>query len=251
MSKYLLLVLVAVILPLCIVGCSPDREEGLTEEVIPTESTEPEPQIDWVNSTIRIKTGIRKSGKEMLDALIDLRCVMTRTLANILASEDEDIQIPIAPEEKEVIISIVSMAEVGMKRSATMPEIVEWFRAAGYRPVTLQEIIELRIQFLSQLPIAREKTSAFFALLSEEEKTLFTTAWEKRVGWKLFQTVCIYRYQHGQSGKDNLGITLTEEEKFHPGSSPDMMGGSGRSYNVPGGTRFACVKMLPEAPKLE
>ena len=236
--KYNIRIVFAVfaILITSLIACSPDSVEEVETEPAETEMTPPQP--DWADGTITITTGRGDSEASLLAGLEASRCQASVVLKNILFDENPATHVPVSQIEREIEVSIVLMTEVGATRPMEMPEVIKYYRAAGYRPVTLEEAIELRIQFWDQPYISEEKVSAFFALLSEEARKPLFAPW---LGGQVrtFETVQLYRYKK----KDLKRIVLTGKRKYDPHQSPPMISDLGIELFVPGGTRFACVKI--------
>ncbi len=78
---------------------------------------------------------------------------------------------PMAQQTYTVDIAIVPMGEVGIDKPATIETIRERYLEHGYRPLTLEEMYELRLQFADQSEdsCVEESTNAFHVLLSRDD----------------------------------------------------------------------------------
>ena len=54
---------------------------------------------------------------------------------------------PMSGEQYTLDISIISLTDVGVTEDSTLETTVEKYEAAGYRPLTPEEAVELRLQF--------------------------------------------------------------------------------------------------------
>ena len=87
---------------------------------------------------------------------------------------DKEFTLPVFPMAQQtytVDIAIVPMSEVGIDKPATIETIRERYLEQGYRPLTLEEMYELRLQFADQSKgsCVEESTNAFHVLLSRDD----------------------------------------------------------------------------------
>ena len=128
---------------------------------------------DWADGVLTITVGNYQTGAEMLGALKRRYVSISRSLGTYLTRPD----FPMSRAKKSVDVAVVPLLEdvVGFEEQVTMEEIRKRYRELGYRPLTLEEAVELRLQFSDQPSDDRFKysddglfMSGFTALLSEE-----------------------------------------------------------------------------------
>lgn len=177
---HIVVALLTALLLITFTSCSPDIEiEEEEEMMIEIEEIETEekkarkPEPDWADGILTIKAGQFKSMKKLFTALQDARGVGTdygsslNTLNSIFFDRTSKKYDPPVMAKKEYTfdVAIVPMKSVGMHQKATMDEIRKEYRKHGYRPLTVEEIFELRLQFLEQadMPFTND-LHGFFAL---------------------------------------------------------------------------------------
>ena len=227
----ILMMLLAALTPL--IACSPDRveEEEVTESTFTlSEPTMPKIQPD----EILIEVGRFQSPAELQHALEIRRLWVGDRVISAL----NDPEFPMSQKPKTIVVKIVTMLEVGLDKPSTLKEVIDHFSKNGYRPLTLEEAVELRIQYLNQPEeISSDKMSAFFALLKKEDAYFigfkFRDGRIAEIFGYFYQT--IFQNIIGSGWKEGV-----EKFKFDPKNSPSFHIGITRM--ISGGTRFACVK---------
>ena len=74
-----------------------------------------------------------------------------------------------------VRVAVVPMKDLGMRQKATMDEARKVYREHGYRPLTVEEAIELRLQFLEQADLPFTDRMHGFSVLMESDADFFLT----------------------------------------------------------------------------
>ena len=203
------------------VGCSPDIEERetiITEEQIPSET----PSFQgphWMDGTITVRTGVYETGAEMARAIDNRRNFIIPTSGVRMAI----MEIPMSKVPGETEVTVLTLREAGMTGTPTIAEVREHFRKEGYRPLTMEEAVMIRLDFTDQPETrTKHKMSKFETLLSREDGL--------SIGWQ--------------------GNEWTFHIARSAGGDPIGQGyeiGFGQIYggNVSLETAFACAKILP------
>ncbi len=128
-------------------ACSPDIAEEEAEETLLTPEPIPEPEPHWADGIIEIETGRFQTGTEMLRALEKPNNINASLDIRFLLSKPD---FPMSRQKKTIKVTVVTLLEAGFTEPATLPEIRKRFKQIGYRPLTLEEAIEIRLQFVDQ-----------------------------------------------------------------------------------------------------
>ena len=215
--------LIAMVSMFSLIGCSPDidEDEAVVDETMVTEEQTPSYQgPHWWDGTITVRTGVYETGAEMEEAIANRKNFVAYTVS----TRARIIKVPMSKMSKvpgETEVTVLTLREVGMTGSPTMEEVREHFRKKGYRPLTLEEAVMIRLDFTDQPDTrTKHKMAEFQALLSREDGLL--------IGWRGDEwTFKIVRYAGwdliGQGNMIDLGQTK--------GFGLDMA--------------FACAKILP------
>ena len=214
-----LLVIVSVF---SLVGCSPDidEDEAVVDETIVTEEEAPSFQgPHWMDGTITVRTGVYETGAEMAEAIDNRRNFHIPTSGVRMAI----MEIPMSKVPGETEVTVLTLREAGMTDNPTLAEVREHFRKKGYRPLTMEEAVMIRLDFTDQPEtMTKHKMSEFETLLSREDGL--------SIGWQGNEwTFHIGRY----AGGDLIG------QGYEIGFG-QIYGG-----NVNLDTAFACAKILP------
>ena len=232
-------VMIATILTLFMfvtVGCSLDIEiEEKVEEIPPPPPPEPEPR--WADGVITIKTGRFKTSEEIVLAI--------ETTENVHADRGTRYEFS-KPNSKlkigkprEVKVTVVTLLEAGFTEPVTLKEIRKRYEELGFRPLTLEEVMELRLQFTDQPDIATgHKMSMFFVLLSEKEAQNCFLEDEET-------TFIMYRAGIRKGYGEEFGLFGHDFKSriFDPYAREITGFGVQNKLNPREGTRFACVIM--------
>lgn len=119
---------------------------------------------DWTDGVLTITIGKYQDVWEMYEKLKDRRII-----SNSLSSYMENVSLSRSP--KRVDVTVVQLLDIGFSQPVTLEEISNRFSELGYRPLTLEEAIELSIHFYNQ-PSDDALMNGFTALLSEESMQL-------------------------------------------------------------------------------
>ena len=132
---------------------------------------------EWTDGVITITAGKLKDRSKLQDMFRNEGWKSSNLHFGGFA--DEEFTLPIfamAQEVYTVDIAIVPMIEVGIDEPATIETIRKRYLEHGYRPLSLEEMYELRLQFADQPEVScvEEKTNAFHVLLSREDISAFS-----------------------------------------------------------------------------
>ena len=127
---------------------------------------------EWTDGVITITAG-RFKDRSKLQALFR-NAGWKSSNPHFEGFADEEVTLPVFPMAQQtytVDIAIVPVSEVGIEKSATIETIREQYLEYGYRPLTLEEMYELRLQLADQSEdsCVEESTSAFHVLLSGDD----------------------------------------------------------------------------------
>ena len=200
-----------------IMGCSSDSDEPEPEEIIaPEQNSEPSPP-HWEDGTVTISIGRYKTARELYDAV---QAAGMHIGDNVTEDLFRNGDFPLDGKKRSVEISVVSMVDIGMgmgrHRSALLDEVWTQFWEKGYRPLSIEESLELRRQFTNQPPVSTaHKMSAFFLLPRVEDSKNFgdPLEWtdERTYGiWKMFHRVVLD--EEGNPIKKHLPMVLFGED---------------------------------------
>ena len=218
-----LLVIVSVF---SLVGCSPDidEDEAVVDETIVTEEQDPSSQSPdwwphWMDGTITVRTGVYKTGAEMEEAIWNRKNFVAFSVGLRMAI----MEIPMSKVPGETEVTVLTLREAGMTGTPTIAEVREHFRKEGYRPLTMEEAVMIRLDFTDQPETrTKHKMSKFETLLSREDGL--------SIGWQGNEwTFHIGRY----AGRDSVG------------QGYEISFGQIYGENVSLDTAFACAKILP------
>ena len=162
---------IMVILAASLTSCSPDTIEEYEDEEtqIAEESAPPKP--DWADDIVTISISGHQTG-------MTLRRILSRKagVSSIIKTALDRPDFPTAKEPGTVDITVITLLEAGFEEPVTLKEIIKRCRKLGYRPLTLEEVAEFRLQFTDQpnaskphLTEKEEKWGSMFALISEED----------------------------------------------------------------------------------
>ena len=194
----------------------PEEEEVLLEEVAPP---------PWDDGVITITVGRFASKEEVIQELraSDLDREDVPYIENTILSE----RFTITPPEKRysVNIAVVTMLEAGITEPATLQEIKERYREQGYGPLTLEEVVELRLQFKDQPDSSTGHRMNNF-------RTLLTGDSKQSGRGKLFSYyLCHFRYSDMKTRKVMFRSSGTGElGLFDPNDKYVLRRGGGYSF---------------------
>ena len=133
-----------------------------------------------------------------------------------------DENFPMSGVRKTVEVTVLTLQEAGMTKPSTIEEIRKQFKELGYRPLTLEEAVTIRVDFRNQPDKMKvdHKMTWFLTLLSKENGKIF--GFPER-------EYAFYIYRNSSRDKYGGGYGMHTEQT------------SGRRFN-PTVYRFACVK---------
>ena len=161
--------LLAALFLMTLTSCSSDIEENesiLNEESETYEIIEPEPEPDWADSVITITVGRFKTKRQILSNLKRTFLFHPWTEHNMMNERWS-----LTPEDQQytVEIAVFTVKELGINRMTNIEEVTNRFKEIGYRPLTTEEAIEVRLHLPDQPDSStRHKMSSFFVLSPEE-----------------------------------------------------------------------------------
>ena len=206
-----------------LVGCSPDidEDEAMVDETMVTEEEAPSYQgPHWWDGTITVRTGVYETGAEMEEAIANRK----NYHAYSVSLRIRIMEIPMSKVPGETEVTVLTLREAGMTGTPTIAEVREHFRKEGYRPLTLEEAVMIRLDFTDQPDTGtKHKMSKFETLLSREDGLLIGS-WRGKE-----HTFIIGRY----AGQDIWG------------QGYEIAFGQIYGENVSLETAFACAKILP------
>ena len=223
------------------VGCSPDSEEKEEEVLIPpVPEPIPEPEPSWADGIVEIEIGRHRSGSQLLSAIEEKGFKARRMMGPNLRRRD----FPVSNQPGTSYITIVTLLEAGLTEIVTIDEIRERFRELGYRPMTLEEAAELRIQLTdqpdstkdSELSDMEKRWSYFFVLITEEHAEYLANEGEEFMPTLYRASV---RARYGE--EFGLGILSAERRIFDPHIEELKMVTLLQDTVDNAGTRFACA----------
>ena len=119
----------------------------------------------WADGILTITVGNYQNSWEMHRQMQDRYIVMGSSIETYIGN------FPMSRTEKSVDVAVVKLLDVGFSQPVTIEEIRQRFSELGYRPLTLEEAVELRLQFTDQ-PSEDVLMNGFTVLLSEESMQL-------------------------------------------------------------------------------
>ena len=239
--KTLIAMATALTLSICIIlgliGCSTDTEEEAVtteEELLPP----PPPEPHWADGTVEIEVGVYKTGKGLVSALENRENIHANRLIRHHLSKKE---MPMMSKvRKRVEVTVATLLEAGFtKESVTIEEVREKYKENGYRPLTIEEGIMLRLGFTDQPDMKKSdhKMVSFFGLLSKEDSEFFSDMEGIQRIFFLYRSSARDRYGEGY-GLYTRNVT---ERKFYPHGDEEYHQDAAKTDFL--GTRFACVKI--------
>lgn len=238
------LALVVAIVCVAVIGCSSD--EPMVEDIIvPEPEPEPEPEPDWVDNILTIKIGRSQTGAQLLGRFNHSKCGISPNTKDWLSHPD----FPMAKRHYTIEVAVISMPEVGMTKPATTAEVQKRYKDVG-RPLTMEEAIELRLQFTDQPDMMTGHEMAnFFVLPSDAERDVRFAGTEDVRGPSVAPenrvTPYFEVYNNEQKRKMRPLIVLFSPLLYHPKDAPFFDPFVEVPYlapkNTAPGARFACV----------
>ena len=264
--SFTMLLLVYLCALMAVMGCSSDSDEPEPAEIItPEEIAQPEPEPTpepppphWADGTVTITIGRYETARELYNAVKAAGMHIGGYLPNDLFENGD---FPLDKKWDSVEISVVSMIDVGMTKEATLGEVRDQFRIKGYRPLTIEESLELRRQFRDQPPVSEvHKMAAFFLLpRAEDSRNFGGILWKSKERvygmWQIYHALAIDEWGRHIKEYPPMGIVAGyyhgDVKRFDPYDlNPLRLRNSefvGRGVDWGGrvlrGSHFACVKI--------
>ena len=144
---------------------SPTATAKLTVEELYTHLLKYSVEPHWADEVLTINVGNYQDSWEIFREMEDRNIVMSRSIETYIG------KFPMSRTQKSVDVAIVKLLDVGFLQPVTIEKIRQRFSELGYRPLTLEEAVELRLQFTDQ-PLDDVLMNGFTALLSEKSMRL-------------------------------------------------------------------------------
>lgn len=178
MTERVLMLLCAAILTTSLFSCTTEDmtdDTLLPEETVIEEPAPPEPS--WADGIVTITIGNYQKPDDLIRAISNKKNMsIRRSTPACLKTAEANIAKSMVKEKKVVDITMLTLEEAGFTEPVTLEEILERFEQLGYRPLTIEEVLELRLQFTDQPDMTRgdltEEARAWsdvIALLSVED----------------------------------------------------------------------------------
>ena len=156
--------LVSLMALIAIIACS-EKAEDIVAEPEPEpepEVIEPKPQPDWADNEMTITVNVKTAA----GLLNELKEGGYSLYENVRRDFMDPKILSLTDRPYTAIVTVVTMKEAGIDRALTLPEVKERYKELGYRLLTFQEAIELRLQLHDQPDVASgHKWSAFLGLV--------------------------------------------------------------------------------------
>ena len=153
------------------IGCASDDEpmEGIVAPEPEPEVIDPEPEPDWADNTLTIEIGRHETGAQMARKFgkywNKIYSVNNWTEEDLLRPD-----FPMAGRQYTIEVAVISMLKAGITKPATIAEIQERYKELGCRPLTMEEAIELRLQFTDQQNVPDDHPMVNFLILPSKAK---------------------------------------------------------------------------------
>ncbi len=154
-------------------ACSENEEGvGITDIVTPPTEVDQTPLPDWADNVVTITAGRFQTKEAMKSALRATRYSIGLWIMGSMAGIGHPNFI-LKKEEYTVDVSVISMLDAGIDTPTATEDIVKRYEEMGYRPLTPEESIELRLQLTDQPDTSTGNPwSAFIVLQGEEMSAL-------------------------------------------------------------------------------
>lgn len=144
-----------------------EPEEEVVEELI-------QPELSWADGIVTITVGRYQTGDDLVDAIQNKPNFL---VASGAPTSIHRANIRMSQELKTVDITVVTLEEAGFSGNpVTLEQIISRFQQLGYRPLTIEEALEFRLQFTDQPDVGQadlteeeRKWGDMFALLSVQD----------------------------------------------------------------------------------
>ena len=179
--------ILAGIAALILIGCSTDTdvldtEEDLSylEDLEELKEKGPKPP-SWSKGYFTIEVGRFQTGPELLEELTTRKLGpeywATRYFVDKTGSIHSGVhdllshpEFPMAGRRYTIKVAVLSMLDAGMNGGFRMDDILKRYKELGYRPLTMEEAVELRLQFTDQPFIQSGHEMSQFDVLPSDNK---------------------------------------------------------------------------------
>ena len=233
----ILLLCTAIVAISVLCSCTAEDDNPLLEtEEVQEEITPPEPKPDWDDGVMTITVGRFETKEEMIEELKErdffLEGQKGRIIGHIL---NENFTITPPERQYTIDVAVVTMLEAGITEPATIAEIKEVYRKAGYKPLTPEEIIEIRLQLVNQPSIdTGHRMGSFFCFLAKK-------SYELNAGMPYVNVI----FNYGNRGEEGIIVSICGQDGsrlFYPnGRNPSVWWSGEETATNPSVSRFACA----------
>ena len=172
MTTRLFLCFLAFVLFSCSSDTLVEEEEEVVEEVLSVEEaldkTLSEVKPHWDDGVITIQIGRHRTGADLLRSLKKNNIYFEYFLKRDLPEP----KFYMSGRRYEIDVAVITMREIGFNELTSVYDIVDRFVEKGYRTLTPEEAIELRLQFLDQPELSEGHRMAAFHILVDQEKVI-------------------------------------------------------------------------------
>ena len=164
-------VLTALLLVAVYTSCSSNNNEEPEDEILSVWQPPPPPEPDWADNDMTVTVGNYESGAGMLSAMREHKNTFSvqRILKATLLHED----FPMSRRKYSIKVSVFRLKELGITEPVNVAQIRKQCRKMGYRTMTLEESVELRLQ-ITDWPKENARWNTFNTLLNKEHAKLVT-----------------------------------------------------------------------------
>lgn len=147
-------------------------------------------QPHWTDGKLTIQIGNYKTQEEIIKAMKKNKFGLGVIVEYNLRNRD----FYLSGKRYTIEVEVIKMFDVGLTEETTYEEIYKRYRERGCRPLTPEEVMELRLQLLNQPPKASgHLMSAFFALI------------DPKLGEDGHEIYTINGHLHGKHTKGGVG----------------------------------------------
>ena len=145
-----------------IISCSEKAEDIVAEPEPEPQPEVIEPKPDWADNEMTLAIKV-KTAEDLLSDLKKGGYTFTNRIRRALLDPEDPP--PLTSKPYTTVVTVVTMKEIGIERALMLPEIKERYQELGYRLLTLQEAVELRLHLHDQPNVTSgHRWSAFFGL---------------------------------------------------------------------------------------
>ena len=210
--------------------------QAIIEEPLPSEPS-------WADGIVTITTGRYQTKDGLVQAIQQKKYFRVLRDARLGIHR---MDVPMSKRKKTVDITVVTLEEAGFSGEwVTLEEILVRFRQLGYRPLTIEEALELRLQFEDQPDMSNtdmteteRKWGNIWTLLSKQDAlSLCTDRHGEITGNEAL--LFLYRASAWDGFNEGFGINKQRQGIFDPHTQNKWIKRLGTT--TPYGASFACA----------